>query len=1322
MKTEPRPPNEVLGFILVTFEEIEAAVRAREALSGAIRDDLGGRKLFVQFSNEAPAASSSPSSLPCTSSTAQVVIPGLSIIEGFLSPDEEATILGAIDSRPFETSIQRRVQHYGFAFRYDTRDVDADAPLGPMPDFCASVLTRLELLRPDIATPNQVTVNEYLPGQGIAPHIDTPGVFTEYIASLSLGSDIVMDFRLASNPNIVKHILLRRGSMCLMVGEARYLWKHGIAYRNHTRHHPWPLVASFLESLAPASLVADIGCGNGKYLGINNDLMMIGSDHSIPLLTRQFKTQDVMVEWKLQQKYIDANEPVPAHVQMDNERKWAVYQRYCHVYKDLELEMLVRQAKPLDPVSTPATALTELTDEMKKDALASCSVLFGDAAFCNLLKQEGVPLDNARLLMTESVEQLLRVLVTHHKMIMSNSTPLKLGSLFLPVLALTSADPLRPDVFGVMDAVLTRLVPPLHVSTAAIAMARRPLVKLLVLYHDPTIALHLDHTLPQWSDSTFRCSRMWLLSNCVDVGESGILPDSWLASLFESSDHKSTIPLAALSNIWDCLIVNASATYPSIIGVFVVLYAILQSKKRLLSLTNATSLQSVMMQLLVETLSQSPSQLMQQVQTLINTTPFSFTTKLCDAGMETSQHTGEKSISRTNSTSNVVASPRTGSKDQLESSAATQSSGNASMSKFGASLSSMNSKFFAGASKLTASIMKNESDKSSASSNVATHSTGNNRSDSFHLESTAVYFSMTISACEVIPSVFRGFKSTCTEKVGRASYLFLQNQYLARGRIPTSFAFNSESVTDPAAFDAVMATLQPIKSSVHICIMGHGYARHANHLIKDLNIPKSLVADMLAKDAAQINDAVLFLAKRGFPYVSVVEGGYASTHRFLSKSRLFSLSDLTDHDQKACDLCQQDAALKTRGRASSVSHHSDEEDEYIQRTEGGVCLGRFGPDGRKKVVTAGTKTGRTSISSPSTASTYFNNMTNVLKDSTKTMAAVSSKTLKAVPGSDKMTDALKDSRNWMLKKTESIHLNDVSTSMTSGTPLHATTASDTTVCTHVGMRSVVDVAANPATMLKKAANSFANSLGNAEPPMMYETLDRGLDVDTISISPPTSSPGHSSHTSSVPAAAQSSCASSGSSTVKKPSSKAKEAVFSIDDDDDEEDEADSFMGDANIHDTDHTSAMTPPPSSVVVHTVSKHGVHALKKGMQIRMVDLLPLVSSPLFSCYKKKARGTETLMLPRHVVIAEDHVLVLKADKVQDDVSYVRSCHHLSHIARMTCMKKNALMVTFYLSFDGKQKQKAYEVQQRDALIKVIRTSMESLAAQKESDEDSAA
>ncbi|TMW60725.1 hypothetical protein Poli38472_000767 [Pythium oligandrum] len=53
---------------------------------------------------------------------------------------------------------------------------------------------------------------------------------------------------------------------------------------SHTRHHPWPLVTDFLTALPAGSLVADVGCGNGKYLKINPALCMIGSDRSIPLL------------------------------------------------------------------------------------------------------------------------------------------------------------------------------------------------------------------------------------------------------------------------------------------------------------------------------------------------------------------------------------------------------------------------------------------------------------------------------------------------------------------------------------------------------------------------------------------------------------------------------------------------------------------------------------------------------------------------------------------------------------------------------------------------------------------------------------------------------------------------------------------------------------------------------------------------------------------------------------------------------------------------------------------------------------------------------
>ena len=51
-----------------------------------------------------------------------------------------------------------------------------------------------------------------------------------------------------------------------------------------TRHSPWPKVSKFLRELPPNTLVADVGCGNGKYLGVNKDIAMFGSDRSTNLI------------------------------------------------------------------------------------------------------------------------------------------------------------------------------------------------------------------------------------------------------------------------------------------------------------------------------------------------------------------------------------------------------------------------------------------------------------------------------------------------------------------------------------------------------------------------------------------------------------------------------------------------------------------------------------------------------------------------------------------------------------------------------------------------------------------------------------------------------------------------------------------------------------------------------------------------------------------------------------------------------------------------------------------------------------------------------
>jgi SAM-dependent methyltransferase len=52
---------------------------------------------------------------------------------------------------------------------------------------------------------------------------------------------------------------------------------------SNTRHKPWPIVESWLKDLPSGSLVADIGCGNGKYLNLHSHYHIIGLDKSIGL-------------------------------------------------------------------------------------------------------------------------------------------------------------------------------------------------------------------------------------------------------------------------------------------------------------------------------------------------------------------------------------------------------------------------------------------------------------------------------------------------------------------------------------------------------------------------------------------------------------------------------------------------------------------------------------------------------------------------------------------------------------------------------------------------------------------------------------------------------------------------------------------------------------------------------------------------------------------------------------------------------------------------------------------------------------------------------
>ncbi|CAL8351591.1 unnamed protein product [Lota lota] len=55
-------------------------------------------------------------------------------------------------------------------------------------------------------------------------------------------------------------------------------------YFNDSRYKAWPKVRQFLLDQPPGSLVADVGCGNGKYLGINKQVVILGCDVCRPLV------------------------------------------------------------------------------------------------------------------------------------------------------------------------------------------------------------------------------------------------------------------------------------------------------------------------------------------------------------------------------------------------------------------------------------------------------------------------------------------------------------------------------------------------------------------------------------------------------------------------------------------------------------------------------------------------------------------------------------------------------------------------------------------------------------------------------------------------------------------------------------------------------------------------------------------------------------------------------------------------------------------------------------------------------------------------------
>ena len=159
-------------------------------------------------------------------------VEGLTLIENFVTVDEERALATLAATSGDETRLaRRRVKHFGYAFDYGTRDANLKV-VDEIPELAMEVLRRLPRETPGYEGAmrcDQVTVNEYPRGVGLAPHVDTHSAFGDTILSLSLLGGTVMEFRTSGEAH--RAIYLPPRSLLVMHGESRYRWQHYIPHR-----------------------------------------------------------------------------------------------------------------------------------------------------------------------------------------------------------------------------------------------------------------------------------------------------------------------------------------------------------------------------------------------------------------------------------------------------------------------------------------------------------------------------------------------------------------------------------------------------------------------------------------------------------------------------------------------------------------------------------------------------------------------------------------------------------------------------------------------------------------------------------------------------------------------------------------------------------------------------------------------------------------------------------------------------------------------------------------------------------------------------------
>ncbi len=154
----------------------------------------------------------------------------LTYLPDYLTNTAHDALWEVIHAQAWLGDLKRKVQHYGYKYDYKARRIDLAMKIGNLPTWADELAERLWQERIFAEKPDQLIINAYEAGQGIAAHVDCEPCFTDTVVSISLGSGCIMDFTHVGTKE-KKSLLLEARSAVVLQGESRYDWQHGIASR-----------------------------------------------------------------------------------------------------------------------------------------------------------------------------------------------------------------------------------------------------------------------------------------------------------------------------------------------------------------------------------------------------------------------------------------------------------------------------------------------------------------------------------------------------------------------------------------------------------------------------------------------------------------------------------------------------------------------------------------------------------------------------------------------------------------------------------------------------------------------------------------------------------------------------------------------------------------------------------------------------------------------------------------------------------------------------------------------------------------------------------